>query len=69
MVKIKTIDQFGVTISANDLAEIIWQGKSLMKDEAERLDICEERKKFLEYRIKQVEAVHDALLENGVTTE
>ena len=69
MVKIKTIDLFGAEILANDLADIVWQGMNVMKDEARSPTISEERKRFLEYRINQAVKVHFALLENGITEE
>lgn len=69
MVYIKTLDLFGVEISANDLADIIWQGVDKMGIEANEPTTCEARRDFLNHRIQQAIEVHNALLENGVTNE
>lgn len=65
--KINAIDVFGVSIHCNDLADIVWQGVSLMEKEVQESDICDARKEFLKYRIEQGKAVNAALLENCVT--
>lgn len=66
---LKILDVFGVSISCDALADIVWQGIISMEKEAETTDLCDARKGFLKFRIEQGKAVHVALKENCLTNK